>query len=307
MTSITIDEAFSESIKIMRNYSESFYRAFKQLPEEKFLGVASVYAFCRTVDDLADEVEDYNYDDNLAELNRLESDLLKIERNEVVKSNYPWWSAFELTVKKFSIPISSFLMQIQGQKSDLEFEDIQNEDELIQYSRHVAGSVGLMLLPIITTDSSLRNDAKLQQSCESLGIAMQITNILRDVGEDLELRNRLYLPLSLLEKHDLTKEKIKNLKNNLSKNADFENFVKLWEELAKQAEQAYDNFNASLRKIDSDSRLPVYSSSIIYRAILDEVRKNNYDCLTKKNFTSTAKKAKLLSEGLLYTRSLGNE
>lgn len=302
-----IRKSFNESVEIIKKHSESFYKAFKKLPEKKFLAVASIYAFCRTADDLADEMERHPFGEHLSGLHRLKENILSLEKNEEVKNEYVWWAAFELTVKEYDISCSYFLMQIEGQKSDMEFEDVLTLEDLIRYSRNVAGSVGLMMLPILTSDPIRRKDLELQKACENLGVAMQITNILRDVGEDLKLRDRMYIPRDLLNKYGLSAEKIRDLLKDPFDNKNFNSFRMLWEELAKISEAAYDNFKENLCKLDHDSRLPVYAASLVYKAILDEVRGSNYDCLTKKNFTSHGTKIKLLGEALLYTKKLCKE
>lgn len=302
-----MNKSFEESVEVIKRYSKSFYQAFKLLPKEKFLAVASVYAFCRAADDLADEAKENEIDVNLKKLELLHKNIENLLNNQIVNNEYGWWLAFEDSVKKFSIPSKGFFMQIEGQKTDMFFKDIESIEDLIEYSRNVAGSVGRMMLPILVSNQKDRDDTNLQIACENLGIAMQITNILRDVGEDLTLRNRMYLPKTLLNKYNLSKEKINQFIKSGYDKKEFKDFINLWEELSNISETYYDNFNKYLCKFDKDSRLPIYSSSIIYRAILDEIRDNGYNCLTRKNYTSKVKKAKLLSEAALYVKKACNE
>ncbi|MDY6066021.1 MAG: phytoene/squalene synthase family protein [Finegoldia sp.] len=294
MTELTLDRSFDQAVQIIKENSKSFYKAFKMLEREKFLGVAGLYAFFRTIDDLADDSTEENKEESLNRLQDLESDLLKIYKNERVNSSYSWWPAFETTIKKYEIDPKGFLMQLEGQRSDINFEDIEDEKELIEYSKNVAGSVGRTILPIIAFKN--KDDEDLLKACENLGIGMQITNILRDVGEDLRLRDRMYLPKSLLSEYGLSKEKIRLfLKEDFNKE-DFTAFKKVWERLAQLSESYYDSFKEYLPMIDEDSRLSVYASSLIYRAILDQIRQSNYDCLTKKQAVSNAKKLSLIKK-----------
>lgn len=291
-----INNAFNVSIEIMKKHSKSFYQGFKMLPEKKFLAVSSLYAFFRTADDLVDDSTSKNKDSHIKELDKLKEDVLAINNNETINNSYSWWPAFEKSIKEYNIPSLGFIMQMEGQKSDLDFQDMLTLDDLIDYSRNVAGSVGRIMLPILCSDEENRNDENLLVACENLGIAMQITNILRDVGEDLRLRNRIYLPKLLLNEHNLTKTKIKKFIDGNINNNDFESFITLWEKLAKLSEEYYDSFYKYLPKLDRDSVLPVYASSLIYRSIMDEVRENNYNCLTTKQFVSTGKKLSLMNK-----------
>ena len=296
LSSAKLKTSYNKSIEIIKDHSKSFYQGFKQLPKEKFLAVASIYAFCRTVDDVADDSNDENKLESLKTLEAIEADILALETGETIYNDYVWWPAFTKTVADYSIPSLGFMMQLAGQRSDIHFVDIRDMEELIEYSRLVAGSVGRMLLPILTSNEAHRKDPILNEACENLGIAMQITNILRDVGEDLSLRNRMYLPQTILEKYKLSKETIKALIPPDKDSKEFKSFIQLWEELADVSDRYYASFNQHLPKLDDDSILPVYASAQIYRAIMDEVRENDYDCLTKRNYVNATKKSQLLQK-----------
>lgn len=134
---------------------------------------------------------------------------------------------------------------IKGQFSDFDFRQPQNLEELKDYSYYVAGSVGLMLLPIIAT----KNQNKLIDLAKSLGEAMQFTNILRDVGEDYA-NNRIYLPLNLLNRYPTAIDAIEtNIVNN--------DFIKCWEYLAVMAEKHYRDLFENLYLFDKDSQKSV--------------------------------------------------
>ena len=145
--------------------------------------------------------------------------------------------------------------------------------DLEDYSYYVAGSVGLMLLPIIASE----NHRHLKEAAIDLGVAMQITNILRDVGEDYYEKNRIYLP-------EVERSRFGYDENKLSDGIIDQSFIDLWEHLATRAETLYDDFTDHLEKFDEDSQFPVAISANVYRSILDVVRENDYDCLSKRNF-----------------------
>lgn len=302
-----VQAGYEEAVAIIKEHSKSFYQGFKMLPEEKFLAVASLYAFFRTADDLADEATEENKDEHLAKLAELKEEVLRIYKDEAVKSDKAWWVALEESIEKYDIPKTGFMMQIEGQEFDLDFHDLLDKAELIKYSRLVAGSVGRVMLPIISTDEENRQDPEFIEACENLGIAMQLTNILRDVGEDLSQRDRMYLPKSLLEKYNISKETIKGFINGKVDPKDFENFKKAWEEVAKLSDAYYQSFFKYLDRLDKDSILPVYASSLIYRGIMDEVRADNYNCLTERQFVSKQGKLKLIKKAQKKLKELSKE
>ena len=100
------------------------------------------------------------------------------------------------------------LEQIDGQKSDINFKIIEDKDDLIRYCKKVAGTVGLMLALMLKGDKA---DSRYESICEDLGIAMQITNILRDIGEDLRNRNRIYIPQTLMKEYRVTRKELEDL------------------------------------------------------------------------------------------------
>lgn len=177
---------------------------------------------------------------------------------------------------------------------DLEEVQIKDLDHLIEYSRLVAGSVGLMLSRILAKSEDIFENSEYLDACLNLGIGMQITNILRDIGEDLVQRNRVYVPKTLLEKYGLNKEDLIGFIENNAINLP-ENFVRLWEELASISEKYYKGIRDELCNFDKDVRLSVYSSAIIYKEILTVVRENKYNCLTKRNYTGKLTMLRLLN------------
>ena len=297
-------ESYNTAIEILKDNSSSFYTAFKTLPEEKFLAVASIYAYCRVCDDIVDEDNDKASAEK--RLNDLEYNINAFYNNEAYDMPYPWWDAFETTVKKFKIKLEPFLMQIRGQRMDLKEVEIEDLDHLLQYCRLVAGSVGLMLAGILAKSVAVYRDKNYLDACLDLGIGMQITNILRDIGEDLVQRNRVYVPKTLLEKNGLTKEDLISLIENDGKNLP-DNFISLWEELAALSEKYYAGIKNELCNFDPDVRLSVYSSALIYKEILDVVRKNNYNCLTKRNYTNKVTMLKLLNTAKKTLKEVCNE
>lgn len=280
-TELKKDYAYCE--KVIKASSKSFYTAFSKLPKDKAKAVYAIYAFCRQADDTVDANEPLALKkENLA---ILEAELKEFEKGKT--PNHPMWRALRDVFNRYAMTTSPFYDQLEGQKRDLDFQEITNLAALKDYSYYVAGSVGLMLLPILATKSGITESLK--ESAVSLGVAMQITNILRDVGEDYRENKRVYLPTELLDRHQV------DLAQNVEKGPD-NNFIALWEELAEESSRGYVEFEDSISHYDSDCRFPVLVSSKLYSGIMDSVRKNNYDCLSKRNYVPEARMMELILE-----------
>ncbi len=330
---ITLEDSYADAMSIMRDRATSFYQAFHYLPEDRFKAVAAVYAFCRYADDTVDAATEYGLDGltsdqllakstamrhALEELNALDrfldqmaviSDQHSENSPEIFRSSEAWKPAFMDTVRHFSIPIGSFRAQIRGQRTDADFKDCETVADLIEYSRLVAGSVGMMMLPILAAEDTDVNDPALVTACENLGIGMQITNILRDIGEDLRTRNRVYLPARLLTKYGLARidleravrEGIAAAWDNSKRKA----FISLWEELSTLADTYYQDYEAQLRSFHPASRLPLVAAAKAYHAIADAVRENAYDCISRRCYTTCEKREEMILEAQRIVGSIG--
>lgn len=282
----------------MKSHSKSFYTAFRSLPEEQFHSVAAIYSFCRQADDIADG--EAHLSDKKKQLTYLESTLRAIYEEDKgvlnkAANQFPWLSAFAHTVKENNLDIDGFLLQLSGQKDDLSFEEIKDLPDLIDYARKVAGSVGLMLIPILVRPGCLHSDLK--QAASDLGVGMQITNILRDIGEDIRDRDRIYLPTSLMNKYQVSAENLKKLAYAEENNLEIPDaIIHLWEELAHTSNQYYQSIFSYIDLLRDEAKLPLVSSALIYKAIGDEVRKNNYNAFNQRNYTSRLKRLQLIKE-----------
>lgn len=264
--------------KMIQENSLTFYKAFSKIKHKKKRhAIYAVYAFCRYADDLADEYQD------VEGLKQLENDLTKFKHGEVVKDFK--FIALKRYAKSFygkDYDYQPFYDMIEGQKMDLAFKDIKTLESLLNYCYHVAGTVGLMLIPILAPDQK----DKLKKFAIDLGYAMQITNILRDVGEDFR-RGRMYVPEDLLREANLKKEDIAHGNINIE-------FINLFERLASMAEAYFEQALRDIHLFPSDSKDPLALSIILYRAIIDSCRASGYDVFSQKNFVSDEKKNELI-------------
>ena len=200
------------------------------------------------------------------------------------------------------MPLEFVKFRLNGQRSDINFKIIEDKEDLILYCKKVAVTVGLMLAPMLRGEKA---DGEYESICESLGIAMQITNILRDIGEDLRNRNRIYIPQTLMKDYGVTRKELENLSVIPTILESLHSFfqpnfkvsgkiVHLWEEMAWLSEYYYDEFYKNSYMFSSDALFPVTAAAVFYQAILDEVRNNNYNCFTKRCYTSNKRKSELL-------------
>lgn len=276
--SLELKKAYAYCEAIIKEHSKSFYYAFSRLPKAEAKAVYAIYAFCRSADDSVDEVSSTRQ--QIQNIDRLEAALRRFEEGE--ETNHPIWLALRDVFDRYEMDIQPFYDQITGQKMDIEFVQPQDMEELETYSYYVAGSVGLMLLPVLSADRS----EEVQKSAVSLGIAMQLTNILRDVGEDLQEKERIYLPKELMGATGVTEDDLKTGQVSPA-------FKSLWEVVAERSEELYDELEQALLAFDADARLPVLASALIYREIMQAVREKGYDCLTKRRAVSTLRKEQL--------------
>ncbi len=219
MMNISLDKAYNQCEEIIKENSKTFYKAFSILPSKQRKAVWAVYAFCRQVDDIVDEGSNPE-----VELQQFEAEFARFKNGELLNES-AMWVVLRNVFEQYEMNVQAFDDMISGQRMDLVKKEYDTLDEVKTYSSHVASTVGLMLLPILapTTHKELEKEAI------ALGIAMQLTNILRDVGEDLE-RGRIYLPKALMDSYGYTRTLLENRWVTSE-------FIEMWEHLAKEAER----------------------------------------------------------------------
>lgn len=256
----------------IKKHSKSFYRAFSQLPKEKAWSVYAIYTFCREADDSIDVYHD---------LNRLE--ILEAELKAFLAGTVPdryFWRALVPVFEHYQMNEQAFYDMLIGQKMDAAFVQPQTQAELEEYAYYVAGSVGLMLLPILTTQAIEKEKQGIK-----LGQAMQLTNILRDIGEDYR-NQRVYLPKEVMNRHHVSIDILQQAQTTPA-------FIALWEEEAQRAELLYQEGMAMLSVIDDSCQEALLMAATFYHGILDAVRANQYDCFDQKNYVTKSEQLKL--------------
>lgn len=269
-----LDEHVALACKaMMKKGSSSFYHAFKFLPRKQREAVYVIYSFCRMIDDAVDEPENSPY--TLDELER-HFDQLETARGHFI------WPALRWVMQEYDLPKEPYYIQISGQRLDYVRTSYQTMEQLEDYCYRVAGSVGEMLIPVLRTGA----DETLIEAGISLGKAMQIVNIIRDIGADQKLGRR-YVPLEIMEKHNYQE-------------IDWENKVvnqELRDVIETLTNQADEWFNEGMRYIDGyppKSALSMKLAAGYYREIIRVVRENNYHVFTERAIVTNKRKSQLL-------------
>ncbi len=257
-----------------QRHARSFYFASYSLPKEKKRAAYAVYAFCRHADDLVDEAA--SGDGVESALRRVGEDFDRMSCGEL--RSPPFAPAFGWAVHRFGLEKKPFLDLLKGVSMDLQPLVIQNWPHLRDYCYHVASVVGLMMSQIF----ELNDPAGREQAIE-LGIAMQLTNIVRDVGEDLAL-GRIYLPATEMERGGVKTA-------DLAAERPGDPLKRLLREQIERARDYYRRAESGIPKLaDDGSQLTVWIMRHVYAGILDEVERADYNVLRRRVSTSFPRK-----------------
>lgn len=282
-----LKKAYIQCRRITRKHSKTFYMATRFLPNHKQRGIFAIYSLCRYVDDLVDETEDLI---NKQELHprdikgQLDSWKQKLQDTYAGRSSdHPVLIAFSDVLRRYHIPIEMPFELIEGVGMDLYKSRYESFDEVYDYSFKVASIVGLMTSQIFGYQS---NEAL--GYAVDLGIAMQLTNILRDVGEDLE-RDRIYLPQDELRKYGVTEKDLFN--HRLT-----DSVKELLVYQISRARRYYNRSDKGVAMLAKDSQLPVYLARHNYSRILDKIEENNYNVFDLRAYLNTTEKLSIIPQ-----------
>lgn len=260
--------------QIIEDSSVTFSKAFGELEENKRNAVFSIYAYCRIADDAVDVDGDI---DNVDELEKKVKDTFK-----GAVPDDPVFEALYETIMRYPSDEKPYLELLEAMRDDYHNTPIKTEDDLEEYCYKAAGTVGLMLIPVLASQSYKENSGKLKDVAIELGKAMQLTNILRDVKEDLG-QGRVYFPDEAIEKQGI---KIKTLRTGTVT----DEYRALVEHYIKKAKEKYQVFYDNADLFDKDAVLPTYIAAKFYEGILDEIRKAGHTNVSRRHFVSSIRK-----------------
>ena len=262
----------------------SFLSGFRFLSVEKRNAITVLYAFCRELDDVVDGCTD----PNVAQitLNWWRSDLEKVFNNEMPE--HPVHQALKDIRASFDLPKNEFEALIDGMQMDLEQARYGSFDELKLYCHHVAGVVGCLIARIL----GFSNPQTLEYA-EKMGLALQLTNIIRDVGEDAR-QGRIYLPIEEMQKFDVPANVIVQCKPT-------DNFAKLMQFQVDRARETYREAMLLLPAADKKSQKVGLIMAAIYYALLNEIdRDGAQNVLTYKIAIPSPRKKRIALKTWLF-------
>ena len=285
-----LNRAYAHSEEITKEHSATFHLASALLPDEQRQAIRALYAFCRVSDDLVDQPQG---EGDLAVV-----DVARFERwKQLSLSNHPREnelvaSAWVDTRLRFHIPRQYAEQLLDGVASDLTVNRYSTFSDLADYCYGVASTVGLMSMHIV----GFEDDSAIPYAVK-LGVALQLTNILRDVAEDWE-NGRLYLPLEELATFGLSEEDIAAQTND-------ERWKAFMAFQIERARRLYAEAMPGLVLLKRRGRVAVAAAAELYRAILDDIEANDYDVFSRRAHISNRQKAVRIP-GIWWRAMTGN-
>jgi squalene synthase HpnC/squalene synthase HpnD len=277
-----VQASYAECRRVAREAASNFYYAFFMLPRPKRDALCALYAFMRLVDDVSDapgSVAEQKLAATRASLARW-----RVLLDQAVSGNvsaHPILPAFSDTIRRYQIPPRYFHDLISGAEMDLTETRYTTFERLREYCYRVAGTVGLTCLHVFGFE-----DAHSPELAEQLGIAFQLTNIIRDVGDDLKM-GRVYLPADDLARFGCTLDDLANGKVTPA-------VRELLRAEAQRAWQFYAQGVSLLRHVDRDSRAALWALIRIYSTLLSRIEERDFDVFSSRVSLSTAEKARIL-------------
>lgn len=270
---LKLEQAYLYCESIAKKHSKTFYLASSLLPFEKRRSARALYAFCRTSDDIVDRFDE-NHKQKL-------DDWRKRSLSDSISKDDPITIAWADTRFRFNIPSGYAEQLISGVEMDLNLKRYNTFDELTEYCYGVAGTVGLMVMHIIGF-----SDKSAVTYAIKLGVALQLTNILRDIREDY-MSGRIYLPQTELSGFGLNEE-------NIAESLNDERWKKFMKFQIERNRILYKESLPGISMLNPDGRFAIGAAAELYRAILDDIESNDYNVFSRRAYVSDWRKIKML-------------
>ena len=276
--------AYKNAEEVTAKHSKSFYFATRLLPEEKRSAVRALYAFCRSVDDVVDKVR---VKDQAFELDYWR----RIVQSASASDDDLIAAAWADTLTRYHIPRHYALQLIDGVARDLVQTRYQTFSELATYCYGVASTVGLMSMYIIGFQSNQAVPYAIK-----LGVALQMTNILRDIGEDY-LAGRNYLPRDEMVFYGIRE-------SDIAEGIVTDRWRRFMRFQIQRTRELYEESWPGIKLLEPEGRLAVGAASVLYGGILDEIEKNDYDVFYRRASLSPLEKLRRVPALWLKIRNL---
>ncbi len=284
--------SYLECKRLNSLHGKTYYLATLLLPPEKRPFVHALYGFARYADEIVDDLASILTEEEKANsLKKWGDGVLADIRSGKSKDHVG--SALVDTVKRFNIPIAHIEAFLNSMKMDLTITEYHSYEDLCEYVYGSAAVIGLQMVAVLGTNS----DTDIKEAniaAEKLGIAFQLANFIRDVGEDLD-RGRIYLPITELQAHGVTREMLENrivtpqIKSALK-------------EQIRRVRILKEESATGIKLLSADSRSCIEAASELYCGIVDEVEKIDYEIFTKRAKTSTLRRVKVALPAYLRAR-----
>ncbi|WP_371667292.1 phytoene/squalene synthase family protein [Streptomyces sp. NBC_00289] len=290
ITDPALRDAYTRCRRLNARHGKTYFLATRLLPVERRPAVHALYGFARWADDIVDSLDSgVATAARSADLARLHTDL---ERGLLDRtSTEPVVLALADTARRYGIDHRHFIDFMASMRSDLEVTDYPTYDDLRTYMHGSAAVIGLQMLPVLGTVAPREEAAP---HAAALGVAFQLTNFLRDVGEDLD-RGRVYLPADLLKAHDVDRELLYWSRSTGRRDRRITEALKAAEALTRGV---YREAAPGLPMLDPVSRPCIRTAFVLYGGILDAVADDGYAVVHRRAVVPRRRRAAVALDGL---------
>ncbi|GAB4452424.1 MAG: phytoene/squalene synthase family protein [Armatimonadaceae bacterium] len=277
-----LEAAYEHCRQVNQHYGKTYYFSTLFFPAEVRPAVHALYAWVRYPDEWVDNPGEMSLSeqcDKLQQWRDATADAVKTGA-----SDHPVLAAWADSARRYDVPVQYMRDFMDAMEMDLTVSRYTTFDDLQKYTWGSASVVGLMMCRIIGA-----TDPKAVSHAANLGLAMQLTNFLRDVGEDWRERKRIYLPLEDLERFGVSE-------GDIAEGRLTENFCALIRFEAERCREFYADADRGMHYIPEAGRLPVRLARVLYSRILDKIEENHCDVFTRRARVSTAEKLLTLAQ-----------
>jgi len=291
ITDLRIQASYKECKRLNSTYGKTYFLATKFLPPDKRPFVHALYGFARYADEIVDDLNSPLPHTEKTKLLKNWSDSILVDL-EKGSSDDKIGKALVDTAVRHQIPIAYFKAFLNSMAMDLTITEYQRYEDLYEYMYGSAAVIGLQMIPILGVISSdFLEEANL--AAINLGIAFQLANFIRDIGEDLD-RDRVYIPVEELQAHNVSREMLEQRKTTVEiKNALKEQIARV-----KRLQKAADS---GVKLLQPSSRPCIEAASKLYCGIVDEVEKIDYQIFNLRAKTSNWRKFKIALPAYIKT------
>lgn len=293
-----LEQAYERCGEVTSEYAKTFFLGTQLMTPEQAKAIWAIYVWCRRTDELVDGPNASRI--TPAALDRWEN------RLEALFEGRPYDAldaALTDTIARFPVHIQPFRDMIGGMRMDLVKSRYETYDELYDYCYRVAGTVALMSVPVMGVDKAYTGPLEsVYRAALALGTANQLTNILRDVGEDASQRNRIYVPLDELAAFKIREDEVLNGTLFAASTGRIDDRWRAFMQFQiERARQIFADAEAGVNLLDGEARWPVWTALVLYRQILDAIQANDYNNFTQRAYVPKWKK--LISLPAAYARA----